>query len=122
MVLMCHNYVAKVNILEELLMTPIQSFKKAGNKTVNTFERLCATLSRSVVSDSVTPWTSLPGTSVLEDSPGKNTGVSCHDLLNPGIERRSPTSQADSLLSETPGKPFERLCMIQNPTPQKKTL
>ena len=27
------------------------------------------------------------------------------DLPNPGIEPRSPTSQADSLLSEPPGKP-----------------
>ena len=27
------------------------------------------------------------------------------DLLNPGIEPRSPTLQADSLLSEPPGKP-----------------
>ena len=28
------------------------------------------------------------------------------DLPNPGIEPRSPTLQADSLLSEPPGKPF----------------
>ena len=28
------------------------------------------------------------------------------DLLNPGIEPRSPTLQADSLLSELPGKPM----------------
>ena len=27
------------------------------------------------------------------------------NLLNPGIEPRSPTLQADSLLSEPPGKP-----------------
>ena len=41
------------------------------------------------------------------DSPGKNTGVGCHWLLflsqgpNPG----PPALQADSLLSEPPGKP-----------------
>ena len=39
---------------------------------------------------------SLPGSSVHEDSPGKNTGVSCHALLqgssHPGIEPRSPAS------------------------------
>ena len=47
------------------------------------------------------------------DSPGKNTGVGCHfllqgifpfpspgDLPNPGIEARSPTLQADSLSTE----------------------
>ena len=43
------------------------------------------------------------------DSPGKNTGVGCYallqDLPNPGIEPRSPALQADSLLSEPPGKP-----------------
>ena len=53
---------------------------------------------------------SLPGSSVRGDSPGKNTGVGCHALLqgnlsNPGIQPKSPTLQADSLLSEPPGKP-----------------
>ena len=43
---------------------------------------------------------SLPGSSVHEESPGKNTGVGCHALLqgnppNPGIEPRSPALQAD---------------------------
>ena len=43
------------------------------------------------------------------DSPGKNTGVGCHFLLqgiwrtDPGVE---PGLQADSLLSEPPGKPL----------------
>ena len=52
-----------------------------------------------------------PGSSVHGDSPGKNTGVGCHALLqgifpiNPGIEPRSPTLQADSLAAEPPGKP-----------------
>ena len=46
--------------------------------------------------------------SVHGDSPGKNTGGSCHallqawDLPNSGIEPRSPTLQADSLLFEPP--------------------
>ena len=48
-----------------------------------------------------------PGSSVFGDFLGKNTGAgampsSC-DLPNPGIEPRSPTSQADSLQSELPG-------------------
>ena len=54
---------------------------------------------------------SLPCSSVLEDSPGKNTGVSCPvappsgDLPNPGTEPRSPALQADSLPSVLSGKP-----------------
>ena len=43
------------------------------------------------------------------DSPGKNTGVGCHALLqgglpHPGMEPLSPALQADSLPSEPPGK------------------
>ena len=30
------------------------------------------------------------------------------DLLDPGIEQKSPASQADSLLSELPGKPTNK--------------
>ena len=46
-----------------------------------------------------------PGSSVHGDSPGQNTGVGCHallqgDLPNPGMEPQSPALQADSLLSE----------------------
>ena len=56
---------------------------------------------------------SLPGSSVLGGSPGKNTGVGCPvappsgDLPNPGIETRSPALQADSLPTELSGKPRE---------------
>ena len=50
------------------------------------------------------------GASDQVDSPGKNTGVGCHahlqgNLPNPGIEPRSPTLQADSLISWATGKP-----------------
>ena len=43
-------------------------------------------------------------------SPGKNTRVGCHSLLqgifpNPGIKPRSPALQADSLPAELPGTP-----------------
>ena len=43
------------------------------------------------------------------DSPGKNTGVGCHSLLqgnlpDPGIEPGSPALQAEPLPSELPGK------------------
>ena len=53
---------------------------------------------------------SLPGSSVHGDSPSKNTGVGCPppgDLLNSRIKPRSPTLQADSLLSKPPGKPTQ---------------
>ena len=64
---------------------------------------------------------SWPGSSVHGDSPDKNTGVGCHVLLqgvlptqgwNQGLlhcRRRSPVLQANSLLSEPPGKPFGTL-------------
>ena len=45
-----------------------------------------------------------PGCFVHGDSPEKNTGVGCH-ILPQGIKLRSPALQADSLLSEPPGKP-----------------
>ena len=45
------------------------------------------------------------------DSPGRNTGVGCHSLLqgglsDPGMEPGSPALQVDSLPSEPPGKPI----------------
>ena len=56
---------------------------------------MCAVLSRSVISNSLDPMDcNPPGTSVHGDSPGKNTGVGCHALLqgifptqgsNPGL-------------------------------------
>ena len=67
--------------------------------------------SRSVMSDSATPWTVACQASLLMEfsrpehwswklfpSPG--------NLPNPGIEPRSPTLQAESLPSELPGKPY----------------
>ena len=50
-----------------------------------------------------------PGSSVHVGSPGKNTGVGYHALLqgnlpNQRIEPKSPASQANSLPSEPPGK------------------
>ena len=52
-----------------------------------------------------------PGSSVHGDSSGKNTGVGCQcpspgDLTKPRIELKSPESQAESLLTEPPGKPL----------------
>ena len=70
----------------------------------------CAGLSRSVMSDSATPWTAarqVPlsmGTlqaRILGGLPGSPSG----DLPNLGIKPRSPALQVDSLLSKPPGKP-----------------
>ena len=77
----------------------------------------CCPVSRSVVSDSLQPhgahpaplsmafsrqeyWSGLPF-----PAPG--------DLPDPGIEPRSPVLQADSLPSELPGKPNDRLGQAQ---------
>ena len=43
----------------------------------------CAVLSCSVASDSATPWTVACQDPLCGDSPGKNTGVGCHFLLQP---------------------------------------
>ena len=53
---------------------------------------------------------SSPGSSVHGDSPGKNTGVGCHALLQgifptQGSNPRSPALQVDSSPPEPPGKP-----------------
>ena len=59
-----------------------------------------------VISDSLQPH----GLYSPWNSPGQNTGLgslslSQGDLLNPGIEPRSPALQVDSLPAEPPGKP-----------------
>ena len=48
---------------------------------------------------------SLPGSSVHGDSPGKKTAVGSRWSSQPWIEPRSPALQVDSLPSEPPGKP-----------------
>ena len=49
------------------------------------------------------------------ESLGKSAGVGCHallgDLPDPEIEHGSPSLQADSLRSESPGKPHK--CIIE---------
>ena len=68
-------------------------------------------VNHSVVSDSLQPHGLYPARLLCPwDSPGKNTGVSCHSLSpgnppNPGIKPKSPALQADFLPSEPPGKP-----------------
>ena len=74
---------------------------------------LFAVLSCSVVSALPFMDCSPPGSSVHVDSPGKNTGVGHHALLqgnlsNRGFKPRSPELQADSLLSEPPVMPTDK--------------
>ena len=71
----------------------------------------CAVLSRSVVSDSVTPWTAacqapLP---MGFSRPEHWSGVPCPapgGLPKAGLEPRPPALQADSLPAELPGTPI----------------
>ena len=68
-------------------------------------------LSRLVMFDSVTPWTVAHQAPLSRDSSRQEywSGLLSPppgDLPNPGIEPRNPTLQVDSLLSETPGKPW----------------
>ena len=77
---------------------PLEKGKAAAAKSLQSCPTLCDPIDRSP-----------PGSSVHRDSPGKNTEVGCHPLLqgifpHPEIEPRSPALQADSLPSEPPGK------------------
>ena len=76
---------------------------------------LCCAYSLSPIQLFATPMGySLPGSTVVGDSLGKNTGVDCHALLQgifpgdflSGIEPRSHALLVDSLQSEPPGKPL----------------
>ena len=58
-------------------------------------------LSHSVVSNSMTPWTVALRLLAPWDSPGKNTGVDCHVLLQGGLPkpRTEPGSPASPALA-----------------------
>ena len=73
---------------------------------------MCVWLHRSVVSDSLQPHVLQPARLLCPWGFSRQehwSKLPCPppvDLPNPGIEPRSPTLQADSLLSEPPGKPM----------------
>ena len=75
-------------------------------------------VSHSVMSDSLQPYGlySPLGSSALKFSRQDYWSVlpcpSVEDLPDPGIECRSPALQADSLLTEPPGKPIVHLKLI----------
>ena len=58
---------------------------------------------------------SLPGPSVHGDSPGKNTGVGCPALLQGIFPSQASHIQADSLPSESAGKPSSIIGYFQKP-------
>ena len=76
-------------------------------------------LSRSIVSDSLQPHGLKPTQAPLSKGFSRQeywSGLPFPppgDLPNPGIEPRSPALQADSLLSEPPGKSLRRFLEIQ---------
>ena len=79
------------------------------SKVPKAFPLLSLSASRSVMSDSATPWTTQSmGFSRPEYWSGQPF-PSPGDLPNPGIELGSPALQADSLPAEPPGKPVLQL-------------
>ena len=75
-------------------------------------------VSRSVVPDSLKPHGLLSARVLCPwNSPGKNTGVYSHSLLQrvfptQGLNLGLPAFQADSLPSEPPGEPIVKLKII----------
>ena len=72
---------------------------------VLTLSSSSSSVSHSVVYNSATPWTVAHRLLCPWGSPGKNTGMGCHfllqeDLPDPEIKPRSPALQAESLQSE----------------------
>ena len=85
----------------------------------------CSAVSNSLLPQGLKPYRTL----CPWNSPGKKTGVGSHSLLQgifptPGIKRRSPTLQVDSLPSEPPGKPKNTgvgsLSLLQGIFPSQK--
>ena len=96
----------------------VRSHGAAGEKVRPQQDITCVPAVTSVVSDSLWPHGLQPARLLCPwDSPGKNTGVGCHALLqgilpNPGIEPKSPASpalQEDFSRAEPWGSPREVL-------------
>ena len=85
--------------------------QKFGEKMVSNFPDVCV-CARSVVSNSLRPHGPYPPRLLCPwDSPGKNTGVSCHALLQGIFPTQGPNPcvvhwQAESLPLAPPGKAF----------------
>ena len=89
----CCQFVGKLVFMSlcKLILYVIASLKSFHSNVLCLVTQSCPTLCDPM-------YCSPPGSSVHGDSPGKNTGVGCHallqgDLPNPGIEPRSPALQ-----------------------------
>ena len=98
--------------LLEMVGTQVNEWVSEKNYNLCFLALCCAVLSHSVVSNSLQPH-GLQSARLLHswDSPGKNTVVGCHSLLqgnvsNLGTEPGSPALQVDSLPSKAPRKPL----------------
>ena len=60
------------------------------------------------------PWTVTCQAPLPMGLSGKNTGVGCHSLLNPGIKPQSPALQADSLPTDLQGKSITEIVNVIN--------
>ena len=65
---------------------------------------VCVCVHNSVMFGSLQPPCTIARLLCPWNSPGKNTGVGCHSLSDPGFTPRSLALQEDSWLSEAPGK------------------
>ena len=119
-----------MHINDRISQSLVSSFRKSRKHFLHKVKRrikyntifLCVCYLFSHVWLFATPWTArllCPW-----NSPGKNSEVGCHFLLqgnlpNPGIEPESPILQAHSLPSEPPG--FEKSLFKQPPAHVKAT-
>ena len=88
------------------------------NKVMFSFNVKSKSISHSVMSDSVTPWTLAHQAPLSMGFSGREywSGLpfaSPGDLPDPGIEPASPALQTDSLLSEPPGKYLFSISSVQ---------
>ena len=97
-----------------------------GSTTDNIQDSRCESLSCSVLSDSATSVDCSPAGSsvhgILQARILEWVAILfSRDLPDPAVELESPALQADSLLSEPPGKPNRKLKLAKNKTTKNKT-
>ena len=111
-------FLASQHVLFTLLMGYLNSFiPSLTDLEKNRIQRprldnvlyLCVRVELSRIQLFATPWSVAGQAPLSMEFSRQDTGVGCmpfsRDLPNPGIEPRFLTLQADSLLSEPPGKP-----------------
>ena len=94
-----------------MLVIPEKEEQQVSNLPKSNRSTVLCVLNHSVMSDSLWPYGLQPARLLCPWEFSRQdfwSGLPCPplgDLPNPGIESRSPSFQADSLLSEWPGKP-----------------